>query len=501
MTLLIEFQIIRQDKMKIVIITEGSSKIGFGHITRCTSIYQAFKVNGLKPNFIVNGDSSVESILKNTKYEIFDWLEYPEKLYKSLKGSSIIIIDSYLADKGLYERIAQFSSVNIYIDDNNRINYPKGILVNGSIHAEKLDYLFSNEIDYLLGSQFIPLRRQFWNIPDKEVNPTLQNVMITFGGDDLRNLTPKILKILNENYPSLNKKIVIGSGFNNVSDIEKLKDEKTELIYYPHADGMLNTMLESDITISAGGQTLYELARVGVPTIAISVAHNQTHNVENWQKVGFIELAGYWDDENLLKNILDKLELLKDRKIRLEKKNIGQEAVDGKGALKIAKYSLNRYYSNKITLRPAMYRDVRNIFELSNDNDVRENSFNHSKIRFEDHEKWFKSKIEDENNIFLVVNIQDNFAGQVRFELEGDSATVSISIKEEFRELGLGKNFLKKAIDYLKVNSPQISMVNAYIKDNNPSSLKLFEKMDFEFNKILFIKNQKAFEFTYMMGD
>ena len=60
------------------------------------------------------------------------------------------------------------------------------------------------------------------------------------------------------------------------------------------------------------GQTLYELAaRVGVPTIAVGVVDNQINNIQNWQKQGFIEFAGFWDDDNLEENILAKLELLK----------------------------------------------------------------------------------------------------------------------------------------------------------------------------------------------
>lgn len=487
--------------MKIVIITEGSSKIGFGHITRCMSLYQAFKKAGLSVQFIVNGDSTIESLLKNTDYEIFNWLKNHDKLFQSFNGSDIVIIDSYLADEGLYRRIVDYASITVYIDDNNRIDYPKGILVNGSILAEKLNYSSLGEIDYLIGSQFIPLRCQFWDIPEKKINSSLQTVMITFGGDDLRNLTPKVLRILNKNYPSLNKKVVIGNGFKHVSNIETLKDERTELIYYPDANGMLNTMLESDMAISAGGQTLYELARVGLPTIAISVAHNQTHNVENWLKVGFIEFAGYWEDNNLFNNVLDKLELLKDEKIRLEKGNLGKMSVDGKGALRIVKYSLNRYYADKIVLRLADYNDVQNIFELSNEDEVRQNSFNSSKIKFEDHKKWFEGKIEDQNIIYLVIHIENNFAGQVRFDLKADSATVSISIKKEFRKLGLGRNFLEKSISYLKLNSPQIKTIKAYIKENNKKSLKLFQNIDFKYVKNVFIKNQNAFEYIYKISD
>ena len=390
------------------------------------------------------------SILEGTENSIFNWLNDSSRLFKLLNPEDIVVVDSYLADENYYKILSDSVALVVYIDDNKRINYPKGIVINGSIFASKLNYPAINEVDYLLGSQYIPLRREFWNFPKKEIRKNLQDVMITFGGDDLRNITPYILKILIEKYPHFKKRVVIAKGFKKISEIENLMDDKTDLIYYPDSEGMLNLMLESDIAISAGGQTLYELAKVGLPTIAIGVAHNQTHNLENWQEAGFIEFVGFWDDDNLHNNILEKIDLLKDRKIRLNKCINGRGAVDGKGAIRIVKHCLNKYYDDKICLRPAEAQDIKNIYDLSNENKVRQNSFNTDKIKFEDHKIWFKTKIEDSDNLFLVAEIDNNFAGQVRFDFEGDNVIVSISINKKYRGLGLGINILKKSIKYLK---------------------------------------------------
>ena len=56
--------------MKVIILTEGGKDIGFGHITRCMSLYQAFEEKGIKSQFIVNADYSAAVILKkyNHKY-------------------------------------------------------------------------------------------------------------------------------------------------------------------------------------------------------------------------------------------------------------------------------------------------------------------------------------------------------------------------------------------------------------------------------------------------
>jgi UDP-2,4-diacetamido-2,4,6-trideoxy-beta-L-altropyranose hydrolase len=57
--------------MKIFIVTEGGKGIGFGHITRCTSIYQAFEQKGLIPEFVINGDNSVKDLLPDKKKPCF----------------------------------------------------------------------------------------------------------------------------------------------------------------------------------------------------------------------------------------------------------------------------------------------------------------------------------------------------------------------------------------------------------------------------------------------
>lgn len=50
---------------------------------------------------------------------------------------------------------------------------------------------------------------------------------------------------------------------------------------------MLSLMLKCDIAVTAAGQTTYELARIGLPTIAIGVVENQKFNIDGWLEIGF----------------------------------------------------------------------------------------------------------------------------------------------------------------------------------------------------------------------
>ena len=45
--------------------------------------------------------------------------------------------------------------------------------------------------------------------------------MVTFGGDDARNMTPKILRFLKNEYPDVRKNVIIGNAFNNIDEIKR----------------------------------------------------------------------------------------------------------------------------------------------------------------------------------------------------------------------------------------------------------------------------------------
>jgi len=326
---------------KIVFLTEAGKNIGFGHIVRCASVCQAFEKLGIKSQLIVNGDESVRDFLRGMNFVIFDWLNDQKTLTDIIKSSDIVFVDSYLADYELYKKVSNTVRTAVYFDDNLRIEYPRGIVLNGAISVDQMPYPKRKGISYLLGVQYAPLRKEFWNVPVSRIHSSLEVVMITFGGADTRNLTPKILRLLNDVYPKLLKKVVIGMGFRHTAEIERFKNKYTELIYYPDASVMKNVMLESDIAISACGQTLYELARMGVSTIGLCVAQNQLRGIEGWEKTGFLEFVGWYNHKNLEQKLENSLRRLANKEVRIRRSEIGKDVVDGNGCFRIADYILN----------------------------------------------------------------------------------------------------------------------------------------------------------------
>lgn len=471
--------------MNVFILTEGGKDKGFGHIARCSSIYNAFEQFNVSPKFFIDGDESVKSILDGIDYEIVDWLND----LSVISESDIVVVDSYLANIEIYKNISKKTNLTVYIDDNNRLDYPKGIVVNGTLDVSNMNYIKREGIKYLLGNEFIPLRKDFWNIPKIKINDSINNILITMGGNDLRNLTPEILDLLNNNFPNINKKIIIADSFDNISEIEKLKNDSVELFYAPNSSEIMEIMSSVDLAISASGQTLYELACIGVPTIAIGIIDNQKNNIKNWIKQGFIEYAGCWNDKNLLNNILKKIEYLDDKNIRFDKRLLGVQAVNGRGSINIVKSILNEFYRNNSKFREVTIDDCLKIFEIANDDDVRESSFNSDKIRLDDHKNWFKNILNEDTVQFYVLEYGDDLIGQLRLEFDEDYPVVSISLNKKYRGLGLSKVLLSKGIKLID------GKIIAYIKKDNVRSISFFKSMGFEKDSEVVIKDCQAFKF------
>jgi UDP-2,4-diacetamido-2,4,6-trideoxy-beta-L-altropyranose hydrolase len=482
--------------VRVCILTEGGKDIGFGHITRCTAIYQVLQEREIQPTFIINDDESARQQCKGSDISSinFDWLNDTEKLFSYIEDADVVFVDSYLADYNLYENISKTAKTAVYFDDEMRINYPEGFVVNGAIFAEKKPYPERNGVTYLLGAQYAPLRKEFWDVPAKSIRDSIESVMITFGGADIRTLTPKILKLLVDTYPGLVKKVIIGKGFRNTSEIEAIKEHNTELIYYPDAAEMKKVMLESDIAISAGGQTLYELARVGIPTIAVTVADNQVDEAEAMQKVGFAEYAGDGTNGELTEKINRKIELLRDSNARQCKSIAGKKIIDGAGISRIVRSVLSDFHKGRLILRKATSADAEDLFNLANEDTVRRNSFSQSKREWVEHIRWLSEKLGDDNCLLLIIDCSDKFAGQVRFDVIPlqSEAVINISLCRGVRGLGLSAFVINKSIEELLKVRRDLKLIKAYVKDGNIASAKAFERAGFMFLEDTIFKGCKT---------
>jgi len=302
--------------MKVLILTEAGSTIGFGHLTRSIALYQGFDEEKIDVEIVVNWDREAEYLLKGIKHKIFNWLQNRNTIFETIKEMDIVIIDSYTADLEFYQQVSKIVRIPVYIDDYVRLDYPRGTVISPSIYGDKLNYPEKDGVRYLLGKDYIILRKEFWDVPEKKIKRKIKNILITFGGANHQNLAKKFSEYLKDKF-----------NFNIYIVDPRMKFT---------AKDMVNFMLKADLCISGGGQTTYELARVGVPTIGICFAENQLNNLIYGQKEGYLEFVGWFDDKELLLRIEEFLMDLNYEK-RVKMKKFGEKSVDGRGVRRLLK--------------------------------------------------------------------------------------------------------------------------------------------------------------------
>ncbi len=329
--------------MNVYIITEGGRNIGFGHIARCLSIYQAFEKTGIFPFMLIQGDDTIHTLLQGIRYQLINWQEEREELNTLLSNADIVIIDSYLADNKLYKEISQKVKIPVYIDDNNRIRYPPGIVINGTTYAKKLGFKKTYGTTYLLGKQYALFRKEFWHVPKKHIKKRITSILVFLGANDSKNLTPKILQLLTKEYPEWKKNIIITDGFTNFNKLTFMKDNNTVIIKNADVKKIKELMISSDIAIASGGQTIYELCRTGIPAIVIAIAENQMQSIADLKKLGAILYAGKWDNAALMNNLQKYLEMLNIYDTRLKTSMKMRKVFDGTSTLHVVE-KLTMYY-------------------------------------------------------------------------------------------------------------------------------------------------------------
>jgi RimJ/RimL family protein N-acetyltransferase len=137
-----------------------------------------------------------------------------------------------------------------------------------------------------------------------------------------------------------------------------------------------------------------------------------------------------------------------------------------------------------LDVRLAKPDDSNDIFEWRNDSVTRKMSHNTEEVLKEEHETWFKAALESKKKSLLIcTNNAAEKIGIVRFDIEEQSAEVSINLNPEMRGKGLARQCLKQAMLFFNSSHPDIKELKAEIKDTNIASKKIFEDIGFKLDR------------------
>lgn len=327
---------------------DASSRIGTGHIMRCIALAQGWREAGGRVVFAhAETTGAMARRLEAERLESVGIDAAPGSVDDAARTSAIareleaawVVADGYAFGAAWQEAVKRAGLRLLLADDcGHAESYCADLILNQNLHADAA--LYSRRASHtrlLLGAKFVQLRREFaaWGNWRRSFPEVADKVLVTLGGGDPDNATAKVLRAL-ARLKGVEATVVVGGSNPNRAAIEALAESLGggfKVVVGPA--NMPELMASADLAVSAGGSTSWELAFMGLPTVAIAIADNQRPIVQSLVGAGCAADAGWFQDldEERLAGILE--DFRRSRPMREAMSARQRRLVDGHGVRRI----------------------------------------------------------------------------------------------------------------------------------------------------------------------
>lgn len=187
----------------------------------------------------------------------------------------------------------------------------------------------------LLGPRFALLRPEFRAAREARAQMGTR-IFVSFGGGDAPNATALALRALATACPGVPIDAVIGPSNPHRAALEALRADMPELCLHVSPSRLADLMAGAGLAICGGGATLFEALCIGLPSLVVSIAENQSLAVKALAADGMCVFAGEMaalDEDRLARQIAALWHAEGERQAMAAK---GMALVDGLGAARVA---------------------------------------------------------------------------------------------------------------------------------------------------------------------
>lgn len=310
---------------------DASSQIGTGHVVRCLTLANALRVSGVDCKFVCRDlPGNLNHLIAQHGYEVYKiaakeisleqrdvkptkrgagstllsdamWSEDAEQTLKFIERFKThwMIVDHYSLDIR-WEGALRDKCPNIMvIDDLANRHHNCDLLLDQNLVAQWQDRhqdKVPKNCNLLLGPKFALLQSMYADLHTvvKPRQGPVRRILIYFGGADHKNLTSLAIatvKALPQREIALD--VVVNSSNCHVQGI---RNQAQDLItIHEDVPSLAPLMAEADLFVGAAGSTSWERCCLGLPSLVITLADNQTPIAAELHRLGLIDWLGHED--------------------------------------------------------------------------------------------------------------------------------------------------------------------------------------------------------------
>ena len=505
--------------------------VGSGHVMRMLALTSACRNIGAHVTFL--SSSIPQTLKKKIQQTGAQFLQHefkPGSIQDAAHTGNLCaqhnfdwtVLDGYQFRDPYQEIVKQQANGLMVVDDFGHDSHRNAdLILNQNAYASADRYAGLESTNILCGLKHTLLRPEFTShfadVDSKKTETkarknarfSIKRVLVTFGGSDTANWTLATLRSLSKlnlaNSPKRVADVIIGPDYQHEKRLaEFCRTAGMNVFIHRNVDRMDALMRRTDLAITAGGSTCYELAQMGVPAVAIATAENQIAVVDALQNhgslIGFNETQTPLNSTDSLSAEIEKsiAKLVRNREQRQSMSETGRKLLDGMGAQRVAR----QLHSGVLELRPATLDDSQMLFQLRNDPTVRSGSFNPSSVTPHEHRQWLSQSLTAPNRVLWIAHDRHGQRlGKLQIDVSENlqSATISIAIDAPFRGKGIGTTLIEKtAAQVLSGSGPwaSVEQLIAEIKPTNTASAHAFENAGFKFSAPTIVNDEIALRYV-----
>jgi spore coat polysaccharide biosynthesis predicted glycosyltransferase SpsG len=314
--------------LHVAIRVDAGGRIGVGHAMRCATLGSALTAAGHRVTVVTSSlPAWVEQRFLDAGVTVSG--SAPE-------GVGIWIVDGYELGAELHA-LADRGVVVVAIDDNHELPVDRArVVVNQNLHATAELYRdVGPDTTLLLGPAYAMIRSDVTAIerPANAIDGRI--VLVSFGGTDPARLTLPVTTALLDT-ADVDVVVALGTDHPDRPRVGSLVERHVGRVRFDPGDLTVG-LGTAGVAAIGGGSTLWEVASLGIPTVAAVVADNQVAGTAAAENAGFVVGVDVRGGRRTGADVAHAvIALLDDADRRISMATAGQTLFDGRGAERVA---------------------------------------------------------------------------------------------------------------------------------------------------------------------
>ena len=276
---------------RILFLADAGPEVGGGHVVRCLTLARALGERGAECAFVESRAAAQvlgrfgwpsQAVVAMANTESLEGLVQWGRTFAKTFAPDVVVVDHYGAGAKEETALRARGRKIAVIDDLADRRHACDLLVDPGFGRRQEDYsgLVGEACQTLVGPDYALVRPEFADARPRALSRRARHdqtrrALVSLGLTDVGGVTQKVVETLAPHLDDVRLDVVLGSGAASLGGLSALAERDRRIHLHVNTHEMASLMAEADVSIGAGGSSVWERATLGLPSVTAILADNQ----------------------------------------------------------------------------------------------------------------------------------------------------------------------------------------------------------------------------------